>query len=85
MHGVLVVAIVFGGSVLVVAIIGSTILMAIKILKGGLSRKGQRVQSEEARMIQEIYQGLSRMEARVEALETIILDRERKDLNHETI
>ncbi len=85
MHGVLVVAIVFGGSVLVVAIIGSTILMAIKILKGGLSRKGQRVQSEEARMIQEIYQGLSRMEARVEALETIMLDRERKDLNHETI
>ena len=79
MHGVLIVAIVFGGSVLVVAIVGSTILMAIKILKGGLSRKGQRVQSEEARMIQEIYQGLSRMEARVEALETIILERERKD------
>ena len=79
MHGVLIVAIVFGGSVLVAAIIGSTILMAIKILKGGLSRKGQRVQSEEARMIQEIYQGLSRMEARVEALETIILERERKD------
>jgi phage shock protein B len=79
MHGVLIAAIVFGGSVLVVAIIGSTILMAIKTLKGGLSRKGQRVQSEEARMIQEIYQGLSRMEARVEALETIILERERKD------
>ncbi|HUT72623.1 MAG TPA: hypothetical protein VMW89_18295 [Desulfatiglandales bacterium] len=79
MHGVLIVAIVFGGSVLVLAIIGSTILMAIKILKGGLSRKGQKVQTEEARMIQEIYQGLSRMEARVEALETIILDRERKD------
>jgi phage shock protein B len=78
-HGVLIVAIVFGGSVLALAIIGSTILMAIKILKGGLSRKGQKVQSEEARMIQEIYQGLSRMEARVEALETIILDHERKD------
>ena len=79
MHGVLIVAIVFGGSVLVLAIIGSTILMAIKILKGGLSRKGQKVQTQEARMIQEIYQGLSRMEARVEALETIILERERKD------
>lgn len=79
MHGVLIVAIVFGGSVLVLAIIGSTILMAIKILKGGLSRKGQRVQADETKMIQEIYQGLSRMEARVEALETIILDRERKD------
>jgi phage shock protein B len=53
--------------------------MAIKILKGGLSRKGQRFQAEEARMIQEMYRGLSRMEERVEALETIILDRERKD------
>ena len=79
MHAVLIVAIVFGGSVLVLAIIGGTILMAIKILKGGLSRKGQKVQTDEARMIQEIYQGLSRMEGRVEALETIILDRERKD------
>jgi phage shock protein B len=64
---------------LALAIIGSTILMAIKILKGGLSRKGQKVQTQEARMIQEIYQGLSRMEERVEALETIILDRIGKD------
>jgi phage shock protein B len=79
MNAVAIVAIVFGGSVLLLAIIGSTILMAIKILKGGLSRKGQKYQAEEARMIQEIYQGLSRMEQRVEALETIILDRERKD------
>ena len=30
-------------------------------------------------MIQEIYQGLSRMEERVEALETIILDSKGKD------
>ncbi len=79
MQGVLIVAIVFGGSVLALAIIGSTILMAIKILKGGLSRKGQKLQAEEAKTIQEIYQGLSRIEERVEALETIILDRKRKD------
>ena len=52
--------------------------IAIKILKGGISRSGQRSQAEEARMIQEIYRGLSRMEERVEALETIILDRTRK-------
>ncbi len=79
MHGTLFLAIIFGGSVLVLAIIGSTILMAIKILKGGVSRKGQKFQAQEARTIQEIYQGLSRMEERVEALETLILDRERKD------
>ncbi len=79
MHEILIVAIVFGGIVLALAIIGSTFLMAIKILKGGVSRKGQKHQTEEARMIQEIYQGFSRMEERVEALETIILDRERKE------
>ena len=79
MHGALIVAVVFGGTVLALAIIGSTILMAIKILKGGFSRKSQHSQAEEAGMIQEIYQGLSRMEERVESLETIILDREGKD------
>ena len=75
MHGSIIVAIVFGGTVLCLVIIGSTILMAIKILKGGVSRKDQQVQSDEAKVIQEIYQGLSKMEQRVEALETIILDR----------
>ena len=75
MHGSIIVAIVFGGTVLCLAIIGSTILMAIKILKGGMSRKGQQYQADEAKIIQEIYQGLSKMEQRVEALETIILDR----------
>jgi len=79
MNTVLVFVIIFGGSILALAIIGSTILMAIKILKGETSRKGQRLESDEARMIQEIYQGLSKMEKRLEALETIILDRGRKD------
>lgn len=78
MHSVLMLAIILGGSVLILAIIGSTILIGIKILKGGVSRTSQKRQSDEARMIQEIYQGLSRMEERVEALETIILDQERK-------
>ena len=79
MHGALILSIIFGGSILLLAIIGSTILMAIKIIKGGVSRKGQNLQTDEAKKIQEIYQGLSRMEKRIEALETIILDSDRKD------
>jgi energy-converting hydrogenase Eha subunit H len=79
MQGALIFAIVFGSIVLALAIIGSTILMAIKILRGGLSRKGQKLEAEEAKMIQEIYQGLSSMEERVEALETIILDSKGKE------
>jgi phage shock protein B len=79
MGGVFVVAIVFAGIILALAIVGSTILMAIKIIKGGISPRGQKMQAEETRLIQEIYRGLSRMEERVEALETIILERDRKD------
>ncbi|MFH1481329.1 MAG: phage-shock protein [Pseudomonadota bacterium] len=78
MHATLFLAIIFGGSVLILAIIGSTILLGLKILKGGLSRTGQKLQSDEAKMVQEIYRGLSRMEERVEAIETIILEGERK-------
>ena len=79
MHAVMIVATVFGGVVLALAIVGSTILMAIKIIKGGVSRSGQKTQAEEAKMIQEIYEGLSKMEQRIDSLETIILDSKRED------
>jgi phage shock protein B len=79
MHAALILSIIFGGTVLALAIIGSTILMAIKILKGGISSKGRKAETEEARLIQEIYEGLGRMESRVEALETLLLGRDGKD------
>lgn len=78
MHTALILAIVFGGVVLALTIIGSTVLMATKILKGGVSPKDRKFQADEAKMIQEIYQGLSRMEKRVETLETILLESDRK-------
>jgi phage shock protein B len=78
MYGAMFVAIVFGGIVLALAIIGSTILMGIRLMKGGISPRDRRSETEEARMIQEIYHGLARMESRVDALETILLERERK-------
>jgi len=71
-------AIVALGVVLIVfAFISGTILISIKLIKGGASSKGQKANADEARMIQEIYQGLARMEERVESLETILLERER--------
>ncbi len=79
MHQALLVAIIFGGIVLALAVIGSTILMGLKLLRGGLSRKDRNTDQEEARMIQEIYQGLSGLEERVEALETILLEKDGKD------
>ena len=75
MNQVLIVAIIFGTVVLIPAIIGGTILLSIRLLKGKTSRKDQ---ADDSKIIQEIYQGLSRMEERVEALETILLDREKR-------
>ena len=79
MHVIPIVAIVFAGIVLALAIIGSTILMGLKIIKGGISSRDRKKESDEARLIQEIYHGLAHMEERVGALETIIQDNERKD------
>ena len=74
MKEVLIVAIVFGSILLALAIIPGAILLAIKFFRGGQSAGDQ---AEETKMIQEIYQGLSDMEERLEALETILLDREK--------
>ncbi len=75
MNEVIIVAIVFGSIVFALAIIPGTILLAIKFFRGGQSADDQ---AEEAKMIQEIYKGLSRMEERVEALETLMLDHEKR-------
>ena len=82
MKEALIVAIVFGSFVLIPAVIGGTILMSIKLLKGGTSRKDK---AEDSKIFQEIYQGLSRMEKRVEALETILLDQNKKDPKDEKL
>ena len=78
--GVFIVAVVFAGIVLALAIIGGTFLMAIRIIKGGVSRKDREWSSKEARMVQEIYQGFNNLEERVESLETILLDREKREM-----
>ena len=79
MHSVLIVAIVFGSLIIALAIIPVTVLFAIRIIKGRVPGRNQALADEEAKMIQEIYHCLGKMEARVEALETLLLERERKD------
>ena len=79
-EGVFIVAIVFTGIVLALAITGGTLLMAIRIIKGGVSRKDREWSSKEAQMVQEIYMGLNNLEERVESLETILLDREKREM-----
>ena len=83
MSAVIIVAIVFGGVIIAMTIIATTILMGMRLRHGGISEKGRKYQANEAEMIQEIYNGLARMEERVESLETILMDRKEKDGNDE--
>jgi phage shock protein B len=77
MEGFVAIIIVFIVIALPLLFISGTILLGIRIIKGGASSKDPKGQANETRIIQEIYQGLVRMEERVEALETILIERER--------
>jgi len=75
--GTLTILLVFG--IPLTAIVGSFVVQALKILRGEPGSHAKGPSGEETRMIQTIYQQLSRMEDRIEALETLLLDRERKE------
>lgn len=60
-------------TVCIVAIVAWVIVSLVN--RGG---KDSKTSTEESQMMQEIYHGLSKMEARMEALETILLERESK-------
>lgn len=79
MSAVLIVAIVFGSIIALIALICGTILMIIKLRRtGGLPGNERNNRRDEALMIQEIYRGLARMEERIDALETILMERQSK-------
>jgi len=77
MHATIIVAIVFSSIIIIFGIIAGTILTAIRMRHGGVSKKSRERFDEETRMIQEIYHGLTQMEKRVEALETILMGKEK--------
>jgi phage shock protein B len=82
MTGALIVGISIGGAILFIATIGLILIGIIKAAKtGGLSKKEKQARTEETRMIQDIYHGLSKMEERLDVLETILIERQRKDFH----
>ena len=78
MHAVVIVAIVFGSIITVAGLICTTVILLLKMRHNGLTRAGKEEGREEALMIQEIYQSLNRMEERIEALETILMEGQTK-------
>ena len=66
---------VFG--ITIIAIIGGVLITIVKILKSDGRGKDQ-LSAEEAKILQELQRGLDRMERRVEALETILTEHNRR-------
>ena len=64
----------FFGPLLTIIVLGAVVFLGLKLLKGNALG-----QADEARLIQEIHQGLSGLETRIEVLETILLESERKE------
>ena len=57
-------------------IFGVVCLIVFAVRRGS---KQQNISTEETRMLQEMFMGLKRMEDRVDALETILMDKMKKD------
>lgn len=64
-------------AVMILMTIGIMVYLIIKASKSGGGRSGSRSDEEETRMIQEIYHGLTKMQQRIETLETLVLDDDR--------
>lgn len=79
MHHVLTTGIVFSGIILCLLIVAGTLLMIFRMRQTGTFNRDPKTQDEETAMIQEIHTGLSRMEQRVEALETILMEYKAKE------
>ena len=70
-----VIAVVMLFGIPMVAIIGGIFLQALKILKGESGKENKKIRSEETRIMQEIYHGLTKMDKRIDSLETLMMDK----------
>ncbi len=61
------------------AMVGVFFLIALRILKGD---RGNAASAEEAALIQDLHRGMNRMEQRIEALETLLLEQNSSEKDH---
>lgn len=71
---------VFGFVVVVLALLAGLALAIFRMIQGGDTKNDQ---PGEAKEIQQMHQDLMRMAERIEALETILLERDGKDGRNE--
>lgn len=71
------VAVTGGLLVALVFVLGILLIIGLKVSRG--TRKSSDLSdADEAKLIQDIYHGLAKMEQRVETLETLLLDQQKK-------
>ncbi len=72
------IAYISGNMIPIVMFICGTLIAITAILKGKSPPKDNPQSREEAQTIQELYKQCNRLAERIEALETIVLEQERK-------
>ena len=65
--------------IVLVIVSGIIVIKVLKTVRGDADSQSPENRAEEVRLMQELNQSLMRMEQRVEALETIVLDREKRN------
>ena len=70
-----VIAVIGGVAVVIFGIIAWTV---VTLVRGRGTTQPARALEDESRMLQEMYHGLSKMEQRIETLETLLLEREKR-------
>lgn len=64
---------------LALTLVGGVAVVIVRIIKGSRGRQTAQADEEEARLIQDLHKSLQRMDQRIEALETILLEKEIKE------
>lgn len=70
-----IIAVTGGVAVVIFGIIAWTV---VTLVRGRSATQPARALEDESRMLQEMYHGLSKMEQRIETLETLLLEREKR-------
>lgn len=78
MMGFLSTLVLAGAALIIVFFLGIIVLMGIRFYRPGSESRVSAEEAGEARMVQEIYQSLEKLDSRVENLESILLRREGK-------
>lgn len=84
MTAVIIVGIILSSVLIAMGIIAATIIALARGKRGPLRVKGGE-QKDETQLIQELHDGLLKMEKRIESLETILLERERKEKINDSV